>query len=317
MKTYKKYIIITFLAFVILLVYFNKHESSISYKKNGTLIIAEEQAEFIDFDKAIAESYLIAEASLNDIERKNNEMVYKFKINNIIKGNECDKDITVIDNISNVLVNAPNEQITYRSGAYDYKIGNDYILVLEKHISVYYDNDIYIVVSDIFMPVEDDTIKPQMYYREYKINEQDTINKKDFLLYVDNLKLRKNDYDFDSMIYGTEYVKSSDIKDIVKNSQHIVKIKVNDMYVEGNTNRDTYYCEIIEEYKGEIKAFEQNENISDKKIIRIPFFKGTVSTGKEYIVMLNEINETSLIYVLSSKNSLYEPTDKTINLVYN
>lgn len=60
---------------------------------------------------------------------------------------------------------------------------------------------------------------------------------------------------------------------------------------------DVYICDVTELIKGDF--------ISNNQII-IPFFKDTVKKGNSYIVCLDSESEDSIIYTLSSKNSVID-----------
>lgn len=73
---------------------------------------------------------------------------------------------------------------------------------------------------------------------------------------------------------------------------------------------DVYICSVIESIKGNITTMPANQII-------IPFFKNTVKEGKNYVVCLDSQGEDSIIYTLSSKNSVIEEkqTEKIKNKI--
>lgn len=62
---------------------------------------------------------------------------------------------------------------------------------------------------------------------------------------------------------------------------------------------DVYICSVTESIKGDMST------MSDNTVI-IPFFRNTVEVGRGYVVCVDSDSKDSIIYTLSSKNSVMD-----------
>jgi len=264
------------------------------------------ETEHITFEEAINSSYVIVSAKLIEKNSDNSIRTYTFTVNNVIKNEMLIQEFTVISTDADISVSQDGKILyDYSTTQNPYELGESYILVLERKDSVY-DGEVFLIVADIYVPLEGENINEIRQYNQPIDNNVFTIS--DWVTYVNNV-IDKDSDTYNSLNSTIEYVDSNDINEILNGSKYVVRVRINEMYVEGRTNRDTYNCTVLHEFTGEIDNFKGNSN---SKEILIPFFKGTIEPGSEYIIMLNDTDANSLIYSLSSANSVYLPTDNAV-----
>jgi len=96
---------------------------------------------------------------------------------------------------------------------------------------------------------------------------------------------------------GTEYIRSDDVQTIIRLSDYVLTVKVNGLYDESFTgDRLTGSCVVENVLKGEV------ENTT----VTIIFPGDKVEKGSSYIVALDKTSKTSTIFILSSKNSIFD-----------
>ena len=162
--------------------------------------------------------------------------------------------------------------IGYSATANGYKVGENYLLVLEKHVSVYNPYDLYLALGNI-EKTNDTTVA-----------------------YVKN-------YVKDSVppaAQGFEFIRNSNLENVVDNTS-IIAVVTSTEYIGGSENNDTsrYLCTVNEVLKGSIKDTD----------INVIFVTGSVEPDGEYVVMMEEMGP---YYILSSKNSVHDADDSNI-----
>ena len=98
-------------------------------------------------------------------------------------------------------------------------------------------------------------------------------------------------------IEAINQIESIDEKLIIDESDVIIKVKIGDLYSSTDLV-DVFACGVLQTIKGEVNTTSENE-------ILVPFFKDTVMQGEEYVVCLHAESNDTLVYTLSSKNSVY------------
>ncbi len=241
--------------------------------------------ENINLKEAISRSDYIVSAELKSVSEFSDYRDYEFIVKSVIKG---DSQITVIrprEFYGNISVE--NSEIEYSKINVQYKVDSKYIIMVDMYDSVYQDEPTYTFISDFVI----------------KLNDKDEITEfkqfgKDIEAQYKTLETftqyTKTNIKNNNIISDNTYTKSTDMAEIVENSQCVVKAKVIRIEIEApESNRDTYLCSASQIYKGTI----DNEAL-------IVLFKDTVKIGEEYIFLINQISENSRMYTLSSKNSV-------------
>ena len=250
----------------------------------------------LSFDEAIDQSYCVVTAKLTNINDKKTYREYDFLLIDTIIGDMSDAHFFVDEGYADYFVE--NSDTTYSTYDTEYEVGKEYILVLYKIASVYNERDQYMIAGDIFIELDNkgNISEYQRYHQPEKITFR---NIEEFSSYVNTV----TDNSKERLTYGMPFTRSSEIPEIVDASQYIVKAVVSEIeFVHPDSNRDTYICKVTETLRG-----------STQDEINIVLFKDTVSIGKEYLFMLNKDTEDSLIYALSSVNSVVDlEKEKTI-----
>ncbi len=178
----------------------------------------------------------------------------------------------------------------YQNSAYsgitctDYEVGGEYLFILEHIDSVY--GEEFAIISDAYIPLEGDE---ECYLLSKSIDIDDVSG------YVDSYEYKENSA---SSGLANEYVDSTDLQEIISESQYILKVEIGD-FLRETENCDIYYCSVLENLQGNPCTTENNQII-------VPFFKDTVVQGESYIILLNADTEDAIIYTLSSKSSVRE-----------
>lgn len=168
----------------------------------------------------------------------------------------------------------------------DYEVGDSYIFILQHVKNVY--EEFYMIVSDAHIPMDEASNSTVLSMRPEGI---------------DNCAEYVDTYEFKSLKgkgheLSIDYINSEKMEDIVSDSKYVVVVEPQELYRTTEVV-DVYSCSVKEVMKGDLTTDEKGEII-------IPFFKSSVEKGKTYIVSLNSDAEDTIIYTLSSKNSVME-----------
>lgn len=260
----------------------NQYNFSEAIKINYTL------EEIIDL------SNCVLEVKLNKISEETQIRKYYFDVIKVIRGEKVPNPICVQEPYQDTIVIDSN--ISYSTQTSHYEEGSRYIVILSKFSSVYEDDDRYNFFGDMLIKLDqnDNVVSFQKNYQDIKNSPYK--QKKDFEKFVSKSEKQKPKSN------GIPFTKSTQPKDIVEASKYIVKTNIfsieND---ESDSNRTIYRCKVTEVLKGKI-------NNGDTEVL-IAAFKNTVKVGEDYLFMLNAATDTSIIYALSSKNSVVSLTD--------
>lgn len=247
------------------------------------------------FEEYVANASNIVRAKYLGARVEGNLAYLSFEPLSQIEGQIEEETFNVVRRLDTVYYSTTGE---YRyTGDYSrYVVGEEYLLVLEKHVSVYYDCDRYYVLGDIFIPKTLDAGATMLGYEELAqfvtAEENITSTYSEICDYIEEIAKENPG--------KSEYVESTDLQDIVEGSTYIFKVKV-EKYEGGaeSNNTERFYCTVSEQLKG----------IPDGDRVLIIFVADTVEIGSEYIVLLDKVDETAIFYVLSSKNSVYPVSD--------
>lgn len=252
----------------------------------------EAEEEYMSLEEAINESYCIVLASLTDIKESDDLREYVFNTEQVLQGDMSENMFYVSEGYGSIEVIGTD--ISYTTVSPTFAVGNKYVLVMSKYSSVYLDNDEYCNLCNICLQVDgnNDVVQSTM----YQVNLNNGFNNlEDVVKYIDEVTLPSKV----AKALGIPFIESDNLTEIAVNSQHIVRVRIGDISIPiKNGNRDTYYCDVIEELKG-----------STDSRIQAVLFKNTVVKGNEYILLLNKDTETSLIYTLSSRSSVVDIED--------
>lgn len=224
------------------------------------------------------------------------DVVLRGKINHIAQCNEYDEfDVSIVDKFKGDVGSKLNIRNYYYEYTYtydekemvgktntSYKEGEEYIFVLQHINNVYEDK--YVILSDSFIPVDSNL---QSTVLSSKIE-----NISNVVEYV-----KKHIYKSDAgkgNELGITYTKSKKLDVIANSSKYIVEVKIGQI-LRSTDVVDVYKCDVLENLKGKVNSTKEHQII-------IPFFKGDVQEGKNYIVLLNSDTDDTYIYALASKS---------------
>ncbi|MCI8625221.1 MAG: hypothetical protein HFI40_02920 [Lachnospiraceae bacterium] len=279
----------------------NNNDNIYLKKISSEHIMFFQSVEYLSVEDAIQQSTDIMVATYVQEHVYDTYVEQEFQVKQRIKGATEASTIYLYEIPSDVTID--ESDISYISGSYLYKQGKDYMLVLERQVSVYYDHDRYLLLGEIYMPLSD--MGSSMIY-DTEISEHMDVDITEvetepaLLQYIeevlDSEKSQAQEF------VGIPYEESDKLSDIILASTHILQIEIGTPLPEGD-DRELYHCKIKKCWKGTVSS----EDLAGEIII--PFWKGQAQTGKEYIVLLNQVGEASRLYVFSSRNSLFAVED--------
>ena len=152
-------------------------------------------------------------------------------------------------------------------GRQGFRRGDRVILLLNRHISVYWPQDIYTAAGGY---------------------EPGALEKERVDALLADAPPPEKDH------YGVEYTLSRDVKEILEATECVFAVEpVSVSFPEGK-GTVTWLCRVQAALRGQPVYRE----------IHIVFFPGDVEEGEKYLVLLNQVDRGTL-YVLSSRNSVY------------
>lgn len=265
-------------------------------------ISVENEEEHMSFDEAIETSNCIISAEFVSYHSMDNYIEYEFQVKEVLYGDVQESNIYLFSMIGTSYVTDNN--YTYNLGDDKYKVGNDYILIMEKSDSLFYEHVRYMLVTDIFIPIN--KIEVSVMYEQPILDKNNKVLNSSIEIekYIKEIK-NNNDNTLNENV--TTYIKSNDMNTIVSESDFILEIEVNNLEVEGLLhNGNTYICEVIRTLKGDSLLKD-----TEGKIL-VTLLKDSVEVGSRYIVMINKVDEESIIYTQSSESSIIPIADKDL-----
>ena len=158
-----------------------------------------------------------------------------------------------------------------------YQVGNQYLLFLQKYGTVYHDHEYYAQTGWIYLPETD--------------NAWETTHNKATSL------LKDSKYAADVPSLGNPYTTSLAVADAVEVAENIFVVKIDGIDGVSDVRPTTvYYATVVKTIRNQPSNGGQ---------IMITLFNDTVEIGEEYVVLLNRSSETSIIYTLASRNSVF------------
>ena len=177
-----------------------------------------------------------------------------------------------------------------------YADGKAYYLLLQ-HRGNTFSGDVYVVPSwSLCLPVNDlsnATMYGELLLKHSKIERLDT--ESDLISYV--LDYFKNYNISGDRYFGTPYVKSDKIEDIVLGSDVVLRVRISEKPLSPQSAVNEFYkCTITEILKGDDEVGREFNAV---------FEKDSLMVGEEYIITFN-VTEPGFEYHLSSKLGIYD-----------
>ena len=240
-------------------------------------------SETLSFEEAVALSDCIAIAQYRSHDRI---YEYSFQVKEVLQGKTAEKEIHLFEYTEDGKANS------------DYIVGDDYLLIMTKEDSLFYDYPLYFPVSKLVVPlghVEDSKMSGESFSAEaiHSLLEQ-----------LRNKPQRQAKTALQSAPIEADkpYISATDFTAIVNESDVILEVKVTDLLVEGIHNSATYTCAVQDVLAGGPIA-------NSDGYIYITLINGSVKIGNTYIVMVNRVEKDSWIYTQSAKNGVIPVSD--------
>lgn len=254
--------------------------NSLNNVETQNVIRSETCVEYMTLDETITGSDNIILADNLGKSVIDGRIYYNFKVKTEYKGRVDSEYITVIED--DTTYSCISNELTYNAGD-GYQEGHEYIVMLGHDNNVY--EDMYYFSNQLIIESEDNKLTGIMILGESVETNFKTID--DMANHIRDV-IGENPSPEKEQI---KYIVSDDINEIANFSDCIVKVKINGIITNNESNRDLYECDVIETFKGETSSS-----------IRPILFKNSVEIGKEYYLFLID---TGNFYTLASKNSVY------------
>lgn len=264
--------------------------STNSQNYRDDLEIVTEDRKYVSFEEAVKIATNIFVAEFTEEIKDGNSYEFKFKVEKQLKGDTKEETIFVRAINSDVIIDG--RDISFNNIP-QYTVGEKYLLVLERHISVYYEHDMYAYFADVIIPLGD-MANSQMYRQDIRKHSQQDVfdNSVNLENYV--LELLKSEDNKTNEYYGYKYTTSDSVDEYVKLANYVITFTPMELFSSSDTNgTEIYDCTVKAVHKGELSV----------ETVRIKFFKDTVEIGKDYTAALYA-NGEERIFVLTSQYSL-------------
>ena len=241
---------------------------------------------YMDFDDVLEAADVVLVGKVDKVTKFPQYDEYDVDVVDIKKG-EVNKNLKIRNYLCDYSYNYNGSELFGRTST-DYSEGEKYIFTLQHIRNVYEDK--YVILADTYIPlssVNDSSILSK------KISDE-----KDPVSYIENY-IYKSSGSGEKL--SIDYIDSNNVEEIVKYSDYIAEVTVLELCRETEVS-DVYFCKIDKVIKGSI-------NTAEDDTILIPFFKNSVNVGGAYIVNLTSDTADTIIYTLTSKNSVMEISD--------
>ena len=252
--------------------------------------------EYLTFEEAVSRCTDVLIGTFRGAEEAEGQKRYAFSVDERMKGPAEAERIGVYAEL--VLAEATAHSGTYLSGDLPYALGKKYLLILERHRSVYYDEDRYLLLGDIFLPLES-AVEAGMYHEPLE-RHWSCPEGTDAPDYVRQLIAQGGGESREA--YGAAYIEASSFEEAEEAAELVLRVRALRLNVTGRiVPTETWDCRILETRKGDLSYLNGNMDVL------ITFPAGTVEPDKEYWVCVNKPDKTSRIFVpVSRENSIRE-----------
>lgn len=263
-------------------------------QSDSTFVETQTQIMYLSFEECLsAATHVVSATCKGEYETHGKYKDLVFTVAKQYKGTDIPDEFHL--RVCDQTVIVAGTDIGYSTSADNYEAGETYLLVLEKHVSVYYPYDLYLAYGNI--KITNDTA---VMYDGSNItahsNKLNNSSSNDVISYVENYV--KNSVP--PAAQGFEFIRNSTLDYVVDNTT-IIAVVTPTEYIGGSENNNTsrYLCTVNEVIKGSI-------NDTDIKVI---FVTGSVEPDCGYVVMLEEMGT---YYILSSQNSVHDAVNPYI-----
>ena len=250
------------------------------------------QEMYVTFDEAVEMCDCAVVAAFASYKDAGTYVEYTFSVKETLRG-EVEDTIHVRD--SKGFTTVEGTDIQYKNGEDVYTEGEDYILIMQKGDSLFYEYPEYQVLTNIFIPAADPSKSTMQGEPLTEVAGLD----------AEGIKNQIRRARAVNAAPAKDYTTATDLPTIVAESDLVLKVNITDIAVESEfANCNTYYCDVQQILKG--GSVETSEERGD---IMVTLTKESVEVGKTYVLLLNRIDETSILYTQSSLGSVIPSGD--------
>lgn len=277
-----------------LLVYNYNYGKIKAQKYSESITQAIEVAESnVNFETTVQNSTAAVTAEFVSYREDKDYMTYKFKVIDILYGKVTESEIEFrLSNMGNGV-----DQFGYNSLTFNE--GDKYIIPLTRRDDLFFDTPQYSFVGMSVIP--------------YGTIEQYSKENNEFAALI------SEKYGGDLALYFKETEKNvghskertknifreENLETVVKNTDILLKVKVNGVLTEGTVApTTTYTCEVLESVNG-----VSYKSDSENGLIYVTCFKNSLKIGKEYVIALCRSSDKSLIYTQAADNGIISVDD--------
>ncbi len=276
-----------------------------SFENNGETVQEEHvqtehiQIEYLEipvtFSEVVALSDSIGIAEYIDCKNNEESIEYRFKIIESLKG-ELEENINLFDYPRHISVTEDGREYVVESSVYE--AGKQYLLIMNKDESLFYDYPHYISVTEVYIPmhaIETGRLQGKSISESYGIKNETELM----------AALASVPAPAEQMELKKDYTEAEDYETIIEESEYVLEVEVSSLDSEINDNGDFYLCKVLNILKGE-KPLIIEEGTEG---LQIKFLKNRVEIGGRYFVTVNHVTDTSYLYLQSAKNGVIDADD--------
>lgn len=269
--------------------------------------------------------YVIEATFVRDVgfvgDPRNGSYELEFKVEDVLKG--CIDEETIYArlslNSSDWSGGVDESDEPYRAYTiFNYIEGHRYLLIAERHDSVYYDHPLYIINNLDFLPIDDD-LGAFVWGHDLATDDSGFIDREKMAelvprgCYIDYISrlCESRPWVADTVNYPP-YTTSTDMYEIAKECEFVLAVTPKrEELVSDWRNTATYACDV----ERVIKNSSVKHPVEIDYELHLPFVIDSIEEGEQYIVMVNRASgadSDSIVFALAAKTAVYPYDEETI-----
>ena len=245
------------------------------------------------FAEALEESACTVIGKFESYEQKEDYAEYIFKVSEVLRGEVAEDVIHLFSPIGKAEVLEDGR--TYEIGTDIYTKDEEYVLVMAKKDTLFTEYTHYGFYTGIYIPLQDPSKSMMQGAPLAEVADLDAEGIKNL---IQRTRTANN-------VSGKNYTTATDLPTIVSESDIVLAGKITGLVFESEyDNCNTYYCDVQQILKG--GPVNTSEERGD---IQVTLTKESVEIGETYVLLLNRIDETAIIYTQSSLGSVIPSGD--------
>ena len=260
---------------------------------NGSMI-------YRDFENMLKSATDVVSATFVGYEQnENNTFICQFSVKNRYWGEDTGEIIFVYQtNYEQAMFNLSGEPIPWSAESPSYLVGEEYLLILARHVSVYFLHDQYLNIGgNLYLPLSD-LNQSKLYNEPLKKHAaiEDYSTESAIVSYVVNF-LRDNKTP-DVWMHGTPYIQSDDPELIITGAPYVLQVRVDELQQLPDKNKKLAVCTVV-------KSFKQTKDFGTA--VNIYGVEGSVAVGNEYIIAGEEAPDyPTFTMTLAAKKAVFD-----------